>query len=381
MIRKSPTGLSPTIEVLVGDAPVDYEAMMSITLDYTTDNHDLCKIVLAGIPANSVTDYIGKSIRVKADTGISYVTTFYGTIEQVMPTHTSRAGKVNNNLLQEATLVCLGVSYAMRGSSSRSWRNYSLEDMARFFCNKYNLSLDIPSDPLIFPNMMQSLESDWNVLVRYCNSMGYCVTVHGTHMHIFDPHKAVGRSVSYHNLNTPTRTGFKPTPGQIIMFDARFTRQAADGVTIDAVATVHTDTGQVYDLRTSDILRKDTQAIYSNPLSVTVENYDQGERLIRAAHRTTYDYEATSVVVGVLGALPGGIVNLNRYDGEFDGLWYIDGVSHFIRTDEFTTTLSLRKSREDTLVDQDADAYTPPPVPVAIDNVWKTSMRNVNVYT
>lgn len=381
MIRKSNIGVSPTLQVSVGEVEIDYNSLMSIVMDYTLDNHDLCKVTMAGVPARFITEYIGKGIRVKIDTGVSYVSEFYGTIEQATPSHVTKAGSVNGNMIQEAVFVCMGASFAMRGSTSRSWRNYSLQDMATEFCDKYGFSLDIPSDPLIFPNMMQSLESDWNILVRYCHIMGYCVTVHGTHMHIFDPHKAAGRMISYHEIVTPTRTSITASPGQIVAFDGKFSRFAADGRTIDALATVHTDTGVVYDVTTSEVLGLSSPAEFSNPLSMTAENHLQAERMIKAAYRDTYDYEASVTVLGMAGAFPGGIVKLDRYDGFFDGLWYVNGVSHSVRSGEFLTTLDLRKNKVDTLIDLAVDTFSTPPPPTFINSKWGSTLRTTNVYT
>ena len=380
MIRRSIIGISPILSMTIGDAAVDYNSINNVIIDLKVGSHDLCEITMVGIPAPYVTEYLGKSVYVKMDNGPSYVTEFHGTIEKASPTANTADGTVNRSLLQEVVFVCLGVSYRMIGTTSMVWSGYSLEEVARKFCKTYELSLDVPNDPVVFGNLTQSNESDWQFISRYADIMGYCVTVHGTHMHIFDPHKAVGRNISFHNINTITRTGTEPHPGQITSFDGRFARLTMDGTVIDATTTVHTDSGKVFDVNTSDIAKLDKAGEIITSLSTAVSTYDQAERLLNATRRDEYDYCAEVTTIGLLGVLPGGVVNLDRYDGMFDGLWYVDGVRHYLRTGMFVTTLTLYKNKVDTLVDKSLSPFTVPPAPKFVTDKWVSSLRTVNVY-
>ena len=381
MIRRSPVGVSPKLTVAIGGTAINYESLMTISLDFQANQHDVCKITMAGVPAVLVTDYIGKSVYVKMETGSSYVSEFWGTVQHSAPVHETAAGTINHNLFQEVVFTCLGCSYAMRGSTTMVWKNHTLEDLARVFCNKYGFSLDVPDDPLIFDNLMQSAESDWQVLVRYCHNMGYSLTVHGTHMHIFDPFKAAGRAVSVHRLSSPLSTSVVAHPGQIVSFEGKFARLAADGVYIDSVATVHNDAGTVYDVHTSDIVDTPTPAVFANPMTVTSDNYMQAARMIKSEHRAMSDYSATALVLGAAGVLPGGIINLDKYNGTFDGLWYVDGVMHHVRSGSFLTELRLRKNKIDTLIDVSTSAFSAPPPPQFLGGQWTTTKRLVNVYS
>jgi len=243
------------------------------------------------------------------------------------------------------------------------------------------LSLDVPNDPVVFGNLTQSNESDWQFISRYADIMGYAVTVHGTHMHIFDPHRVAGRNISFHNINTITRTGTEPHPGQITSFDGKFARLTADGTYIDATTAVHTDSGVVFNVNTSDIEKLDKAGEILTSLSTAVNTYDQAERLLKATRRDEYDYSAEVTTIGLLGVLPGGVVNLDRYDGTFDGLWYVGGVRHYLRTGMFVTTLNLFKNNIDTLVDTSISPYTVPPAPKFVTDKWVSSLRTVNVYS
>ena len=381
MIRKSLSGLSPTVTVLIGNVPVNYDSLSAITIDLKVDAHDMCEIVMSGVPAKYITEYISKPVYIRLDTGPSYVTEFYGTIERSNPTHAASQGSVNKSILQDTTFICFGTSYRMRGQTNRPWNSYSLAEVAKEICAKHGFSLDVPDDPTVFSTMVQSSESDWQFLVRYCGLMGYHVTVHGTHLHIFDPHKALGRMISLHGIYTVTRTSHKASPGQITSFEGKFSRLSPDGVMLDAIATVHNDAGLTYDVSTSNMLGATEDPALSVSLGVVTSNHLQAERLLLASRRSTYDHVADVTVLGCAGILPGGIVKLDRYDGEFDGLWHVNGVRHFVRTGMYVSVLDISKNNVDSLTDDGTSLYSIPPEPQLIDDVWTSSLRTVNVYS
>lgn len=380
MIRNSPIGVSPTLVVTINDAPVNYESLNAITIDLKENEHDYCEIVMAGVPTRSITEYIGKSVYVHIDTGASYVTEFFGTIEQSLPTATTNKGRLNSNLFQEVKFVCLGCSYAMRGNTSRVWSGQTLAQVAGFLCDLYGFSLDVPQDILTFDNFIQSTESDWQIIVRYASMMGYRVNVHGTHMHIYDPFRALGRLPSLHRFVTPLRADVVASPGQVISFDGSFAQRAADGRYFDTIATVIGDDGTTYDVSTSDVQQLTSPARFANNINTFSDTYQEARRVILSEYKSRYDYKADAVVLGAAGMVPGGVVLLDKYDGLFDGYWYVHGVRQVVKSGSFITSAQLRKNQVDTLVDMSAQGFTQPPAPKFI-NGWTTSQRRVNVYT
>jgi hypothetical protein len=372
MIRKSPVGVSPNLAITIGDAAVNYESLMSLSLDLKENEHDMCTFTMTGVPPRFITDYIGKSVYVSMDTGSSFVSRFWGTIEHAAPSAVSSKGKVNDSLFQEVRFTAFGASYRMRGVERKPWHGATLVDVCTQLSTKYGFSVDVPADPLIYSTMAQR-ESDWKFLVRYASLMGYSVTVHGTHIHVFDPYKAAGRLPSIHRLYSPARSSTTPEPGQIVEFSGTFTQSNTD-----TIATVHQDNGTVFDVRTSDA--GGTPARYSTLSDMTADTYDEAVRILAYSEKTGYDYKAHASVVGSAGMVPGGIANLDRYDAAFDGLWYISGVRHDVRSGSFLTDIDMFKNVEDTYADRSAAAFRAAPEPNYINNEWTSSRRVVNAY-
>lgn len=379
MIRKSLAGVSPNLTVVIGGAPANYDSIMAVTLLLEENKHDMCTVTMSGVPSRFITEYIGQSIYVKMETGSTFVSEFYGTIERTAPAYEVAKGTVNSNLFQTVDFTCFGTSYAMRGSTTKVWSGLLLSDVATKLADEYGYSLDVPSDPLIFDQVVQSTESDWQFLTRYCTMMGYSLNIHGTHMHIYDPFEAKGRLTSLHRFSTPVATTPLPEPGQILTFDGSFAQRSSDGNYFDAIVTVHTDNGSFYDLKTSDFTGG-SGARFANRLDVSAYSYAQAERVLRAAYRAEYDYRAEVKALGACGIVPGGIVDIDKYDAAYDGLWYVASVKYELRTGLFTSSASLRKGNVDTLSNSTTTLFRPPPPPQYI-NGWTTTQRSVNVYT
>jgi hypothetical protein len=377
MIRKSPVGVSPNITVRIDGAEINYESLMSINMHLSENEHDMCSLTMAGVPSRSVTDYIGRSVYVSINTGASFVQSFWGTIEMAAPEATTSKGKVNDSLFQEVVFTCLGCSYRMRGTHRKVWADSSLVDVVSLFVSRYGFSADVPADPVVFDSLIQN-ESDWQFLVRYSKLMGYSTTVHGTHIHIFDPHKAAGRAMSLHRLVTPARSSIQAAPGQLVSFQGAFAQRAADGFYFDTVATVHQDNGYTFDVKTSDY--KGAEARFYSTADHTADNYAEAARIVSSSYRDSYDYTADATLIGAAGMVPGGIANLDRYDAAYDGLWYVRSVRHDIRSGSFLTDVQLAKNSVDTLSDLSAAAFRTPAAPVFINGDWTSSQKVVNAY-
>lgn len=147
MISKSPYGLSPNIDVSIDDVPVDYQALNRLEVVLTENKHDVLNIHIAGLPPQAVTDYLNAGVRLRFDTGASFVFEFAGYVTDVRPESQARHPLVNDSPFQNSVLVCLGASYAMRGAVSRVWEAASLSDVAKEFAFTYKFSLDVPKDP------------------------------------------------------------------------------------------------------------------------------------------------------------------------------------------------------------------------------------------
>ena len=374
MIGKTYAGVDASLDLTINGVAVNYDSIVNLNFEVTESLHDYACVEIAGIPTRAITDYQGASVRFVAQTGPKFKHEFYGVIHVVEPVAVARHGLVNGFPFQGAKLHCFGTSHRMRGKKSKVWEKATVMDMAESLADTYGFSLAVPNVKLAATRYVQTAESDWSAIVNYSAMHGLRVNVHGTHMHIYDPMKALSRNRSLHKL---AHRGIKAHPGKIVEFKGRFGREAADGTYYDVVVPVM---GQAeFAARSSDVLGT-SGAQFDTQVLDAVDSYAEARRIIQAEARDHYDWHADVEVDGLAGCYPGGIVDVSDYGGEFDGFWYVKSVKHNINTNVFATHLSLSRNVSEPLRSSTTAAYQPPP-PVEMKNgVWKASKKKVTVY-
>jgi phage protein D len=384
MIRKNAYGLSPNLDIAISGVPVDYMALNEVELFLEVNLHDMLVLTMAGLPTRAILEYRNRPVRCVIDLGAGYVQEFTGYVIDVRPTAVTANGLLNGHPFQDVKIVCLGASYQMRSGSSKVWQDRPLQDVASEFSNVYRFSTDVPADHLVLSPMIQDNESDWQFIVRYASLMGFETTMHGTHLHIFDPYKAFTRASSFNRLRSPKNlaNNLASQPGQIASFKASFSERHADGKYMDTVITVHQDDNTIYDVYLRNLRGLTAPARFNNRLQESVDTYEQAIRAIEVESKSTYDYNAEIVVSGLPGCIPGGLVEVDSYDSpETDGLWYVKSIHHSVTSGVFTSTLNVAKNVDSELVASAVQPFTAPPAPKLINGEWIASQRKVNAYT
>lgn len=382
MITTRPYGVSPKVSITLDRVSVDYRSINVIDLYMNESSHDTAVLSMTGIPPRAITDYYGAPVSITIQYGMHYTHNFIGRVAEVKPESMTSAGLVSGSPFQNAQIVCMGASYEMRGATSKLWRSHSMTDVATTLADRYGFSLDVPSTDVVHENNTQANESDWKFLVRLVKSMGYEVNVHGTHMHIYDPYSAASRVTSYHILTTLKKAGREvdPVPGQIFDFNGSFAERNSDGEYSKTSLSVIDDAGKVYDVNTGDISSSSSKATYSNRVGGTFNSFAEARRAIDADRKGTYDYTANVRVNGLAGCVPGGVVKVDRYDSNFDGLWYVRGVHHRVHSDAFYTELDIARNINSNLEIYNYKPFDTPPEPRYSGGRWESTRQVTNVY-
>ena len=383
MISKQPHGISPTLRVTINGSAVDYFSINEIEMHLEEGLHDMLVMRLAGIPPRAMSDYRNSPVYCSMDLGAGMTADFYGYVIDVRSTAQSSGGLLNGSPFQDATLYCLGTSYEMRGGTSRVWKDQRLQDVVATMSETYGFSADVPTDVLVLSPMLQDNESDWQFLTRYASTLGYATTMHGTHLHVFDPYSAFSRRISYNRLYTvkQMKASMSTYPGQISSFDVSMAQHHADGVYKDTTIFVHQDDNTIYEVSLRDIRGITAPARFSNRLRDSVDTYEQAKRAIEVESKSTYDYSATAMVVGLPGCKPGGVVEVDSYGAaNVDGLWYVKAVTHRLHSNAFTSELKLVRNINSELNPNSVHAMQPPPAPKLTNGRWAAIKRTLNAY-
>jgi hypothetical protein len=387
MIIKTGSQLSPAVSVTINNVEVNYSSIISVDLCLDENKHDVCTLVMSGIPARAITDYIDAPIRVFATTGQNRNQEFCGYITFIEPTTTTAQPLVNSSPFQTAKIVALGASYVMKGAKNRLWENAPISAIAQDMCKKYGFSLDVPKDGYSEPVKAQISESDWEFLTITAEQLGYRVTVHGTHMHIWDPFKAIGRLLSYTNLYT-ARSALSNAPGLILRLQGTFGYLTPEGFSTNYQTASLDSFGNILTVRSDSLSESQSwsgnghSSKFFNEINDNVDNVAQATKRMSAKNKQFYAFNAHLEVTDGLGILPGGVVNLLEYNSNFDGLWYVRSVRHKFERSSYKTELHIARDFNTTkeFTTPPVSSYETPPAPSLLSGSWRAERRKVTVY-
>lgn len=385
MIYKSTNPLSPETTIQIEDVFVNYSSISGFEIELTENEHDYATIIINGAPAESVTDFFNKPVYLRINSGPGRLQEFQGYVVSVEPVSMSRMGLVNNSNIQALRLRCLGASYVMKAISSRVWEYPTLENIISDISFKYKFSASYPVTDFRPTRMTQANESDWAFLRRVVETYGYSMSAHGTHIHIWDVAKSTRRLPSYHVLTT-SKTNYADRPGMVLEFEADMGQISLSGDSSEIIGNIIDNSGNVVSIAASDGFLKDTRnvrtSLFTNPLKSTYQTLAEVEHAVETQQRYRNMFKARAEVTAGAGIIPGGIVSLNGFEGDFDGVWYVSSVLHKLSNTMYTTELVLFKNNttyEETISGALSVANTPPDARL-LNGKWSSSAPKVETY-
>lgn len=386
MIISSGNPLSPKTYIALHNVEVDYHSIQQATIDLCVNKHDMVVLKLAGIPSNYITDYIDAPVRVTLSSGPGRLQDFCGRVLYVEPESDSRAPIINKSPFQTVRLVCFGASMAMMGAKSKLWENASIKSIAESMCQTYRFSLDVFNDNFVLPRLVQKGESDWAFLIRICEKYGYSVTVHGTHMHIWDPFKAIGRRPSYEEL-TSVSANIAAAPGNILSFKGTFGYVTPQGYSTNYETTSLDNDGVLQTVSSTSFETESWSGFgalskFNNIVLESSQTVEESKKIVGAKERRTFPFNANVEISAGSGIVPGGVVKVTGYNSHFDGLWYVRDVKHTIGGSSYFTSLEISRdfNTSESFVVPPTQLAQTAPEPSFISGEWRASSERVNAY-
>ncbi len=387
MIIKSLNNAAGKVRFSIDNVLVDYISITEYSLELAANKHDLLTVVIQGIPPRALTDYLGAAVSFSITSGPGRTSSFYGYVIFTEPMHHNRDGLINGSPIQLSKIYCMGASYLLKELNSKVWESPTLSNIMTYFSDKYRFSVDYPKDSYKATRLVQANESDWTFLDRTITQLGYSFSVHGTHMHVWDNYKAAGRVASYH-IATVAGKSIDNKPFSVLDFEAQLGRVSASGDSsksiislVDTLGVVHTvtDTNDAY---TPGSEGSAFSNLFKKPIYETVLTVDEATRRTQGSDKARAIYNAKMKVFAGAGAVPGGLVDLQKFDSEFDGLWYIQEVRHDIKSQNYTTELTLKKytNGSEDLVKTTVEEQTESPQPILLEDKWVAETVRVLEY-
>jgi len=391
VIVHSGNPLSPKVVVKINNVEVNYKSITKLIIDLAANKHDVVSMHIAGIPPKAITDYIDAAVSITVTLGPGRTTEFRGYVLYIEPESVSGSSLINNSPFQLTRVVCFGASVSMKSTNTRVWENASVVTISKAMAETYGFSLDVIDDEFKIPRIVQAKQSDWEFLNTFCVTYGYSISVNATHMHIWDPFKAIGRRPSYETLTAPISSA-QPSVGSILKFNGTFGHLTPEGDSgdcsidsIDEKGTTITSTGKTTD---SEFAWSGIGSVskynssYSSSLRRSASSVSEAQKLVSAEIRKKLPFNAVVEANSTIGTVPGGIVRVQGYKSNFEGLWYVKEVRHTIGGSSCVTTLNISKDFNTT------SEYIIPPTQLAdnppdskyVNDRWQSSVERVVTY-
>lgn len=387
MIFNTGSHLSPKISIEIGNVEVNYVSITTINLELTSNKHDTLTLHMNGIPSKAITDYVGAPVRFSISNGPGRSQQFVGYVLYVEPSYNSSAPIVNESVFYSAKIVCLGASIVMKSARSRVWGATTIHKVAQEIASTYEFSLSCFKDSFVIRNAVQSNESDWKFLTRLCDLYGYSMTVHGTHMSVWEPFQSIGRRPSLDRL-VPTTAYSGPNPGTILKLDGTFGYLTPDGESYKYRISSIDDTGNVSTV--SDPIEGPVDSwsgtgetpSYISTITDIASSVGEGQKMLDAKRRKNFAFNAHVTVSAGAGNVPGGIVLVEGYKADFEGPWYVQSVHHHISKSGYFTEMHISRdyNTSGTYVTPSVDIASNPPESNYVDNKWVASKQLVDLY-
>lgn len=386
MIYKSTSPLSPAVTVRIGGVEVDYTSIMGADLVLEENKHDLLVLKFVGVPASLINQYLNSPVLFNIDSGMFRTQLFTGYVSNIEPITHARRGYVNNSPFQEVNVYCVGASYYMKAATSKVWNPPTLSNVVSTLSKKYGFSADVPQDAYTPIGLSQTAESDWSFLVKAVNKYSYRITIHGTHIHVWDVYGATGRASSYHELITNANPG-GAQPCTILKFEAYLGALSSSGYSSSTTVSYLDGQGNTLPVNTRNVrtdsgLGKKFVSNFENFAMSSTQSFEEAQRELLRLKKANMPFSAQVEITAGAGIVPGGIVNVTNYGADFDGLWYVKSVKHVLGQSHYTTHLDITK---DALYTPNIDVlpvtkFKNPPEPIIINNRWVARTRRVREY-
>jgi hypothetical protein len=386
MITSSSAQLDIKFEVLIHDGLVDFSSIHHVNIELSENMHDLAVLEISGIPPDFISTYVDLPITIKLTVAKTRINIFNGYITYLEPRSLTNDGLVNSSPFQNTVMHCIGASYVMRNRRTDVWNDVTLPQIATNLANKYNLTVSVPQNNYRFPRLVQSGESDWHLLKKACNYLGYRLSMRRTHIDIWDPFASLSR---YRTAPLYTLQGsignLNAEPGQIIDFKAMVGAVTPESAKVPD--TIHALVNNRIVTLSKDVstgFGTPVKSIFEDEVPANASTIEMADAVLTGRSRDKFPYTAKVTVVGDPAIVPGTLVQLYKYNSPVDGLWIVKSVRHEMMRGSAVSYLTLEKDSDYSPNIEPSEKVffsSTPPEPIIKDLRWIATNDFVEVYS
>lgn len=267
---------------------------------------------------------------------------FYGYVHHIEPKKSPGSDNI--------TVVVIGASYVFKQAKQEVYKNVTASDVAIKLAKEHNFSYGVTPHPRVFPQISQSGQSDWQLLVRLARQCGYSLRAENTELYFqpltedFTTFRYEAQTFYMNDANNPegsTIYSFKPIVGETLSFDeGAKSATAVSGIDIFNNESVFKVAKQKKEVS----LRKQRQDDFFDRFqsSTVAPDYVSAVYEAEAADvLTMFPYRAEVEVLGNTALKPDMPIYLDGVGPDYTGYWIILEAEHLIENLIYTTKLTV----------------------------------------
>ena len=265
---------------------------------------------------------------------------FYGYVHHIEPKKTPGSDNI--------TVVVIGASYVFKQARQEVYRDITASDLAIKFAIEHNFSYGVVRHPRVFPQIAQSGQSDWQLLVKLAKQCGYSLRAENTELYFqpltedFTAYKAEAQTFYMNDANNPSGStiySFNPIVGETLSFEeGSKSATAVSGIDIVNGESAFAVTKQKRDTT----VRKNKQDEFFDRFESTTVATDFSSAVYEAESAdllTRYPYRASVEVLGNASLRPELPIYLEGLGSDYSGYWTILETEHLVNNLVYTTKL------------------------------------------
>lgn len=268
---------------------------------------------------------------------------FYGYVHHLEPVKTPGSDNV--------TVAVIGASFVFKQPSQEIYRDTTASALAIKIASKYGFSYSVTPHPRVYPQIAQSGQSDWQLLVRLARQCGYSLRAENTELYFqpltenFNRFKTEAKRFYMNDSNDPkgsTIYSFHPIVGETLGFEDG-TKSATAVTGIDLV----NDSKNIFNVtkQKEDVtIRTKYQESFFDAFKSGITAIDFSSAYYEAEAAdvlTMFPYRAEVEVLGNTELKPTMPIYLEGLSRDYSGYWIVLETEHVITNAVYTTKLTV----------------------------------------
>ena len=268
---------------------------------------------------------------------------FYGYVHHIEPKKTPGSDNV--------TVAVIGASFVFKQANQAIYKNTTASDVVKKLAVSHNFSYAITPHPRVFPQVAQSGQSDWQLMVKLAKQCGYSLRADNTELYFqpltenFTKYKYEAQKFYMNDSNNPkgsTIYSFMPIVGETLHYEDG--SKSATAVTGIDLTTDNTSIFRVAKQKSETTLRTKVQENFFDRFQSGTTAVDFAGATYEAEAAdvlTMFPYRAEVEVLGNVELKPTMPIYLEGIGSDYSGYWIILEAEHIVNNLVYTTKLTV----------------------------------------